>query len=69
MAFNFDKFESEFKQKRLFQSVAQLFGALRDPADQNARLLGVEPGDPLAQFMEQLRIGTEEPVAEFDFGF
>ena len=39
MAFNFDKFESEFKQKRLFQSVAQLFGALRDPADQNARLL------------------------------
>jgi len=43
MAFNFDKFESEFKQKRLFQSVAQLFGALRDPADQNARLLGVEP--------------------------
>ena len=67
MAFNFDKFESEFKQKRLFQSVAQLFGALRDPADQNARLLGVEPGDPLTQFMEQLRIGTEEPVAEFDF--
>jgi len=48
MAFNFDKFESEFKQKRLFQSVAQLFGALRDPADQNARLLGVEPGDPLS---------------------
>ncbi len=67
MAFNFDKFESEFKQKRLFQSVAQLFGALRDPADQNARLLGVEPGDPLPQFMEQLRIGTEEPMAEFDF--
>jgi len=67
MAFNFDKFESEFKQKRLFQSVAQLFGALRDPADQNARLLGVEPNDPLTQFMEQLRIGTDEPIAEFDF--
>jgi hypothetical protein len=28
MAFNFDKFESEFKQKRLFQSVAQLFGEI-----------------------------------------
>ena len=66
-SFNFDKFESEFKHKRLLQDVAQLFGALRNPANPNERLLAIEPGNPLHAFMEKLRIGTDEPAAEFDF--
>ncbi len=66
-SFDFNKFESEFKQKRYLQQVAQLLGALRNPADPNERLLPNEPGEPLHAFMEQLQIGTDAPIAEFDF--
>jgi hypothetical protein len=37
-AFNFEVFEAEFKQKRLLQDVATLFGALRNPDDPQQRL-------------------------------
>ena len=66
-AFNFDKFEAEFKQKRQLQTVAQLFGLLRNPQDPQQRLLAIDPGTPLHGFMEELRIGTDQPPPEFDF--
>ena len=65
-AFNFEVFEAEFKQRRLLQDVADLFGALRNPEDPNERLLPVEPGDPLHNFMQKLRI-EETPAPNFDF--
>jgi hypothetical protein len=65
-AFNFEVFEAEFKQRRLLQDVADLFGALRNPEDPNERLLPVEPGDPLHNFMQKLRI-DETPAPDFDF--
>jgi hypothetical protein len=60
-AFNFEVFEADFKQRRLLQDVADLFGALRNPEDPNERLLPVEPGDPLHNFMQKLRI-DETPI-------
>jgi hypothetical protein len=65
-AFNFEVFEAEFKQKRLLQDVAELFGALRNPEDPEERLLPVEPGTPLHNFMQKLRI-EETPAPNFDF--
>ena len=51
-AFNFEVFEADFKQRRLLQDVADLFGALRNPEDPEERLLPVEPGTPLHNFMQ-----------------
>ena len=65
-AFNFEVFKAEFKQRRLLQDVADLLGALRNPEDPNERLLPVEPGDPLHNFMQKLRI-DETPAPQFDF--
>ncbi len=55
-AFNFEVFEADFKQRRLLQDVAELFGALRNPDDPQERLLAVEPGQPLHNFMQKIRI-------------
>ncbi len=65
-AFNFEVFEADFKQRRLLQDVAELFGALRNPDDPQERLLPVEPGTPLHNFMQKLRI-EETPAPNFDF--
>jgi len=65
-AFNFEVFEADFKQRRLLQDVAELFGALRNPDDPQERLLAVEPGQPLHNFMQKLRI-DETPAPNFDF--
>ncbi len=65
-AFNFEVFEAEFKQRRLLQDVEDLFGALRNPEDPDEKLLPVEPGDPLHNFMQKLRI-DETPAPNFDF--
>jgi hypothetical protein len=65
-AFNFEVFEAEFKQKRLLQDVADLFGELRDPDDPQQRLLPVEPGTPLHNFMQKLRTEAT-PAPNFDF--
>ncbi|MFN9999968.1 MAG: hypothetical protein ACK559_02470, partial [bacterium] len=65
-AFNFEVFEADFKQRRLLQDVAELFGALRNPEDPQERLLAVEPGQPLHNFMQKLRI-DETPAPNFDF--
>ena len=65
-AFNFEVFEADFKQRRLLQDVAELFGALRNPEDPQERLLAVEPGQPLYNFMQKLRI-DETPAPNFDF--
>jgi hypothetical protein len=65
-AFNFEVYEAEFKQKRLLQDGADLFGALRNPEDPEERLLPVEPGTPLHNFMQKLRTEAT-PAPNFDF--
>jgi hypothetical protein len=65
-AFNFEVFEAEFKQKRLLQDVEDLFGALRNPDDPQQRLLPVEPGTLLHNFMQKLRTEAT-PAPNFDF--
>ena len=37
-AFNFEVFEADFKQRRLLQDVAELFGALRNGRTVSAKL-------------------------------
>jgi hypothetical protein len=65
-AFNFEVFKAEFKQKRLLQDVAELFGALRNPEEPQQRLLPVDPGTPLHGFMQKLRTEAT-PAPNFDF--
>jgi hypothetical protein len=65
-AFNSEVFEAEFKQKRLLQDVADLFGALRNPEDPEERLLPIEPGTPLHNSMQKLRTEAT-PAPNFDF--
>ncbi len=55
------------KKKKIPQKdVAELFGALRNPDDPLERLLPVDPGEPLHNFMQKLRI-EETPAPDFDF--
>jgi hypothetical protein len=66
-SFNFDKFDTEFEMKQMFRNVTEALDALRNPANVNERLVPLEPGTPLQRLMEQLRVGTDEAVPEFDF--
>jgi hypothetical protein len=65
-SFNFEAFETEFKQKRLLQDVAELFDALRDPDDPEVRILDNAEGTPLHAVMQKLRTETQ-PAPNFDF--
>jgi hypothetical protein len=64
-SFNFEVFEAEFKQKRLLQTVADLFGALRDPQDPDERLLPVD--HPLLQQLNANLRNEQQPAPNFDF--
>jgi hypothetical protein len=66
-SFNFDKFDTEFEMKQMLRNVMEALDALRNPADANERCVPLEPRTPLQKLIEQLRVGTDEAIPEFDF--
>jgi hypothetical protein len=53
--------------KQMLHNMMEALDALRNPADANERLVLLEPGTPLQRLMEQLRVGTDGAIPEFDF--
>jgi len=65
--FNFDKFETEFQQKKLLRQFAELLGTARMPAVANQPIFDQAEGSPLHGLMQRLRVGQPERPADFDF--
>ena len=67
MAFNFDKFETEFETRQLMGDVVTILRELRGPGANGRPLIAAAEGTPLHTLMGKLRVGEEVPPENFDF--